>query len=217
MPTVAKKGFNHFDVLYYINLEHRTDRNEHILAELAKTGIDESKVHRIDAVCIKEFGMLGCVKSHIKTLEAFLQTPDEIQNCLILEDDFKLKDLNNLNVSIENLDAFFGMNIEYDVLMISGNLIHCKRTFVPFLLKVDEAQTTSGYCITKKFAITLLENFREGADLLEKAGYQLHEVCLDQYWKRLQKDNKWFAIYPLIGEQMLSYSDIEKKTVYYGC
>jgi hypothetical protein len=101
--------------------------------------------------------------------------------------------------------------------MISGNIIHCKRTTVPFLLKVDEAQAASGYCVTKQFAHILLENFREGATLLQNTGHKVHELCLDQYWKKLQKDNKWFALYPLIAEQMMSYSDIEKKVVYYGC
>lgn len=208
---MTKKGFDYFDILYYINLEHRTDRNEHFLTELSNTGIDESKIHRIDAIYNPTFGELGCSQSHIKALEAFLQTPDDIKNCLILEDDFKLK------TSTYHLGAFFEKNIDYDVLMISGNIIHCKRTTVPFLLKVDEAQAASGYCVTKQFAHILLENFREGATLLQNTGHKVHELCLDQYWKKLQKDNKWFALYPLIAEQMMSYSDIEKKVVYYGC
>lgn len=208
---MTKKGFNHFDIIYYINLEHRTDRKEHVLAELDKTGIDVSKVHRIDAVYMPDFGILGCGKSHIKAMEAFLQTPDDVQNCLILEDDFILKS------EIDNLDRFFQMNIEYDVLMISGNVLDCQKTNLPFLNKVYDAQCASGYCITKQYAPKLLENFKESVMLLEAKGYKEHDISCDIYWKKLQKVDKWYAMNPMIAEQMMSYSDIEKKTVYYGC
>jgi hypothetical protein len=46
------KGFNNFDVLYYINIAHRTDRKQHLLEELSKTDIDHNKINRIDAVYI---------------------------------------------------------------------------------------------------------------------------------------------------------------------
>jgi GR25 family glycosyltransferase involved in LPS biosynthesis len=205
-----KKGFNNFDILYYINLEHRNDRKVHILEELKKTGIDHNKINRIEAIH-KEFGELGCSQSHIKALETFLQTTDDVQNCLILEDDFKLKTDN-----FDHLDIVFDSDIDYDVLMISGNLYHTLQTNVSLLRKVYEAQAASGYCVTKQYAPKLLENFKEGAKLLEEAGKKVHELCLDQYWKKLQIGDKWYALNPMIAEQMMSYSDIEKKVVYYG-
>jgi len=37
----------HIDAIIYINLEHRTDRNEHVLHEIHKLCTDDSKIHRI--------------------------------------------------------------------------------------------------------------------------------------------------------------------------
>ena len=76
--------------------------------------------------------------------------------------------------------------------------------------KVISAQTTSGYCITKKFAQILLKNFKESQDLIIKFGRR-HEICLDQYWKRIQPMNNWYVINPVLGYQYENYSDIEKK------
>jgi GR25 family glycosyltransferase involved in LPS biosynthesis len=211
------KGFNNFDVLYYINLEHRTDRKEHLLSELANTDIDAAKIKRIDAIYMKDFGELGCSLSHIKALESFLEQPEDVQHCLILEDDFMFRDRkHNDQQTSSYLNTFFKMNIEYDVLMIAGNVIHAQFTNLSFVIKIEEVQTTSAYCVHRKYAPTLLNNFREGAKRLQETGHKMHELCLDQHWKTLQRDDKWFAIYPLIGQQMMSYSDIEKKVVDYG-
>ena len=38
------------DVIFYINLSHRTDRKEHFLSEIKKLCTDETKIVRIDAV-----------------------------------------------------------------------------------------------------------------------------------------------------------------------
>ena len=211
------KGFNNFDVLYYVNIAHRTDRKQHLLKELSKTDIDQNKINRIDAVYIPEFGALGCTKSHINTLEQFLQTSDDIQNCLIIEDDFKFKEHIKHTDEITYLDDFFQKKIDYDVLVISGNLYAGQRTNLPYLVKVQDVQCTSGYCVTKRYATKLLENFKECAALLENAGNRVHDLCIDIYWKRLQKTDKWFAMNPMIAEQMMSYSDVECITVHYGC
>jgi GR25 family glycosyltransferase involved in LPS biosynthesis len=211
------KGFNNFDVLYYINIAHRTDRKEHLLEELSKTDIDHNKINRIDAIYLPEFGVLGCIKSHINALDQFLQTSDDIQNCLIIEDDFKFKDHIKHTDEKTYLDDFFQQKIDYDVLVISGNLLSHQHTDIPYLVKVQDVQCTSGYCVTKRYATKLLENFKECAALLENAGNRVHDLCIDIYWKRLQKTDNWFAMNPMIAEQMMSYSDIDQKAVYYGC
>jgi glycosyl transferase family 25 len=209
----GKQDFDHFDVLYYINLQHRHDRNEHILQQLALTNIHPSKIHRIDAIYHKDFGELGCSQSHIKALEAFLQTSDDIKTCLIIEDDFMFR---QKDIDFSNLNNFFDLKIDFDVFLLSGNIIHARRTDAPYIIKVEESQTTSGYCVTKQYAAKLLANFKEGAQKLVETGHKIHHLCLDQYWKSLQPIDNWFALYPLLGQQMASYSDIEKKVVDYG-
>ena len=91
--------------------------------------------------------------------------------------------------------------------------IRADRTEWPFLAKVFDATTTSGYMVTKAFAPVLLQNLQEGVSLLEahfqRFGIRKHDYCLDIYWKKLQPISNWFIFVPKMGYQADSYSDIE--------
>jgi GR25 family glycosyltransferase involved in LPS biosynthesis len=211
---MKNKGLNNFDIVYYINLEHRKDRYIHINNELSKTNIDPNKINRIDAIYNTNKGCLGCSKSHILALEAFINTTDEIQNCIIFEDDFvfteKQDDINNLiNLFFENVKTF-------DVLMLSSNTLNETKTILPFITKINDAQTLSGYCVSKKFAHILLDNYKSGVEKLEKIGTN-HLYCVDMYMKILQPQSLWFCLNPKIGKQIMSYSDNENMVVSYNC
>lgn len=206
---------NNFDIVYYINLDHRKDRFDHINNELAKTNIDKNKINKIEGIYIKTFGILGCAKSHIKTLETFLKTPEHIQNCIIFEDDFIfIKEMEEVNKLI---NLFFNEIKEFDVLMLSSNILNARDTKYSFLKKIIDAQTLSGYCVSKKFALILLANYKESVSILEKIGYKTHTYCFDIWMKQLQPKSNWYSINPLIGKQIESYSDIENKIVDYNC
>jgi GR25 family glycosyltransferase involved in LPS biosynthesis len=212
---MKNKGLNNFDIVYYINLEHRKDRYININNELNKTNIEPKKINRIDAIYRKDFGSLGCGKSHILALETFINTSDEIQNCIILEDDFvfteQQEDINNLiNLFFENVETF-------DVLMLSSNTLNETKTILPFITKINDAQTLSGYCVSKKFAPILLDNYRFAVEKLESIGHTYHTYCIDIYMKILQPQSLWFCLNPKIGMQAMSYSDIENKVVTYNC
>ena len=211
---MKNKGLNNFDIVYYINLSHRKDRYIHINNELSKTNIDPNKINRIDAIYNISKGCLGCSKSHILALEAFINTPNEIQNCIILEDDFtfteKQGDINNLiNLFFKNVDTF-------DVLMLSSNTLNEEKTILPFITKINDAQTLSGYCVSKKFAPILLDNYRTGYEQLERTGNN-NLYCVDMYMKILQPQSLWFCLNPKIGKQIMSYSDNENMVVSYNC
>lgn len=214
MTENGKTGLNRFDVVYYINLEHRKDRLEEITNELKKTNINENKITRIDAYYNPHMGTLGCTKSHIAALEHFLNTSDELQHCIVFEDDFVF----TLEQDIVNktIDDFFTQNIDYDVLMLSANIVQNENTEYPFLTKILDAQTTAGYCVNKKFVRTLLANFNEAKYKLETEGLK-HDNCFDIHMKLLQSGNNWYCLNPKIGMQRDSYSDIEKKIVSYNC
>ena len=212
---MKNKGLNNFDIVYYINLEHRKDRYIHINNELSKTNIDPNKINRIDAVYRKNFGSLGCGKSQILALETFINTSDEIQNCIILEDDFIFTEQQD---NINNLINLFFENIEtFDVLMLSSNTLNETKTNLPFITKINDAQTLSGYCVSKKFAPILLDNYKSSAEKLENIGYANHNDCIDIHMKILQPQSLWFCLNPKIGKQIMSYSDIENKIVNYNC
>jgi GR25 family glycosyltransferase involved in LPS biosynthesis len=212
---MKNQGINNFDIVYFINLEHRTDRREHITNELSKTNIEPSKINRINGICVKDFGILGCAKSHLQTLTKFMQTPDEIQNCIIFEDDFMFsQSQDNVNLLI---DLFFEYVPNFDVLMLSSNTLIETETNHPFITKIIDAQTMSGYCVSKKFAPILMDNFQKSILILDLIGHPEHEYCFDIYMKQLQPYSSWYCLNPKIGKQMESYSDIENKVVAYDC
>lgn len=201
-PTVESVLVDH---VYYINLKHRSDRDAQIRTEIQKMGLLD-KTTRIDAVYEKSRGHLGCSRSHIKALEQFLQSPHK--NCIIFEDDFQFtSDPQALNKVFE---------VDYDVVMLSAGWTTAEKSQYDFLKKSTCTTTTSGYLVNRKFAPRLLENFREGARLLEEAYNRGSKIdgtsdalyAIDQYWCKLQKVSNWYIMDPVLGEQSGSRSDI---------
>ena len=89
-------GLNNFNIIYYINLAHRKDRLTNIINELNKTNIDSKKINRIPGIYIKDFGSLGCAKSHCLALESFLKSHSDNKYCIIFEDDFQFTQEQNI-------------------------------------------------------------------------------------------------------------------------
>lgn len=206
----------HIDCVYYINLDHRTDRKEQCEGEMNKLGVPPSKLVRIPGIYNKEFGILGCGLSHKKALETFMAS--EHKNCLIFEDDFLFTlDMNYVRYLLKSI---FERNISYDLVMLAGNLYKTEKTEWPFLRKVLDGQTASGFLITREFAPKLLQCLEESTKLLkdwhDTTGEKKHEYCNDIYWKKLQPISKWFVLYPKTGLQRESYSDNEYKITNYG-
>lgn len=205
----------YIDIIYYINLDHRTDRKEGFLQEIAKLDLPEDKVVRIEAVYKKGQGSLGCSMSHIKAMEAFVESNH--QTCIIFEDDFGFsEDIEQINRSFQQL---FENKPDFDVCMLAG---WDQETSAieghDYIKKVERALTTSGYIVNRKFASTLLQNFRDGCKILEQrfndgngtyATEYKYEV--DEYWTQLQPGNKWYIFNPKLGKQRDTYSDIRER------
>jgi GR25 family glycosyltransferase involved in LPS biosynthesis len=203
------------DVVFYINLERRQDRKEHFLQEIPKLCTDLSKLIRIDAIPMEE-GLLGCVLSHIKALEAFEANPNW-NTCLVFEDDFTFR---SEDVSANNamIATCFQNFPTWDMFLLAYNQKDFAGTDSPLppYKKVLEAQTTSGYCVTRAFLPTLLQNFRESAGIMARDGYH-HTNAIDQYWKRIQPNANWYTTTPSMGYQYANYSDNAKAFHDYGC
>jgi glycosyl transferase family 25 len=202
----------HIDAILFINLEHRTDRRDHILEEIHKFCQDDSKIHRIDAIQRDE-GALGCGFSHIKALNYTLNNP-EWNIVLILEDDFTFK--SNSSEEIKNSINLLVTTSQFDVGLLSHNKLESVNTDHDSIKKVVYSQTTSSYLIKKHYIPTLIQNMTEAMYDMARNGKR-HENCLDIYWSRLMPTSNWYAIYPSIGYQYGSYSDIEKHYTSYGC
>lgn len=200
-------------VIFYINLESRTDRKEHFLAEIKKLCIDESKIIRIDAVKDSN-GALGCTKSHIKALELFMDNP-LWDTCMIFEDDYTFYDTSIENNN-ERLKLFFSNFTDWGILLLASNKggKPSIKTHIDGIELLTYSQTTSGYCIHKDSVKEIYENFKLSAELLEKSNSK-PKHALDIYWNKLNM--KRYSFKPNMGYQYVSFSDIEKRVVHYMC
>jgi len=206
-----KPWHEYVDVIYYINLDSREDRKTEFLEEMRRMQVPDEKVVRISAVSKPGQGDWGCSLSHLFTMEQFIDS--NIENCIVFEDNFVFtQELENVNAEFREV---FDNSINYDVVMLSANEVETNPTEHQYLKKVNDAQTTSGYMVTKYFAPILMQNYRDGAKLIEQS-YKIGKsdalqgpFCIDQYWKRLQPQSNWYVFSPKLGVQRESHSDIQ--------
>jgi glycosyl transferase family 25 len=211
-PSVHR-AFDHFGAIFLINLPQRVDRLSDVSLTLHSLNVTNATVIRaIPHPC----GAMGCTLSHVLAMQQCLEAG--VPSCLVLEDDFAVRD-GNYGTALAAVDVFFKaaatLPLHWDVLMLSANLIHSHSTQFDWLRRVDEAQTTSGYAVTRRYARTLLRNFLAGAVRLNNR-CPADELSVDAYWKPLQKKAKWYVLQPTVGYQRASFSDIEGEVKDYG-
>jgi hypothetical protein len=217
VATDSKKQFiDCIDAILYINLEHRSDRNEHCLNEIRKIDPLLTKTHRIDAISQRPNGALGCTLSHIKGIQLFLDNP-AWNTCIIFEDDFTFSSNDVVHIN-NSLVYLFNNSDDFDVLLLGVGTDDFKTVSTKnnFINKVKSSQTTSGYILTKKYANTLLSNFIESSNNMKEFGWK-SEWCADQYWKQLMPSANWYTLKNRIGYQYGNYSDIENVVTDYKC
>jgi len=202
---------DHIGAILYINLAHRTDRNEHILKEL-HAFCDPTRVHRIDAV-LDPNGAIGCAKSHIKALQ-YAQSHPEWRHVLIVEDDFTVAQ----GVDVNRLIQLLYNTAEFDIGLLTHNtpLMQHTPTSHESIKRVQYSQTASAYIIRQEYISTLIQNITEAVESMERHGV-CHENSFDIYWNRLTATGAWYCVYPAVGYQCESYSDIQKHVTNYGC
>ena len=210
---------NHIDSIYYINLDHRQDRNKEFLNCMNELHVPSDKIKRVPAVYEPSLGALGCTKSHILALKTFIAS--DAKTCIIFEDDFQHK---NKEIFWSDVSKIFETGIKFDVIQLSYNHIYQPEIFYnvidteyPFLKKVMKTICASSYIITREFAPKLLENFIESSELFSiYRNKNDNTYFLDVYWHSLQSKSNWYIISPSIGFQRPSYSDICQNFQDYG-
>lgn len=193
---------NNIDKIIYINLDKRQDRKLEIENELNSKEL--LNFERFQAIETSGFGILGCSQSHLEVLKLAKQR--EYKNILILEDDFMfIDDKEKLE---QKLTEFFTSEAanDYDVCMISYNLISGNDCDYPFLLKAIDVQTASGYIVNANFFDALINLYEESTILLEQTEHHWL-YANDQAWKILQPQNNWYCFKPRIGKQRSGFSD----------
>lgn len=192
----------------YINLDHRTDRLEHVSAELQKVGINGAE--RFPAIKMKA-GNVGCTLSHIKCLE--LAKERGWEHVFICEDDITFT---SPAVFRSSLEKFLNSGISWNVLVIGGNNCPPYEPVSDFCARVYNIQTTTGYIVKKEYYDILLSNYKEGLALLLREPEKKKQYSIDIYWKMLQQTGRWYVLLPLTVVQYYDFSDIEEKVVDYG-
>lgn len=195
--------------LFYINLEHRKDRNSHILSELEKVDYPLSCVERVEAVYCPENGALGCTESHLKALELAKSMEGDV--FIILEDDFSFYEHETF---LGNLEYVLKLEMDWKVCLLSSNA-DIKLPLNERICRILNSQTTSGYIIKKDYIDKLIETFEESRRKFLN-GDPKEKAALDILWKHDQLKSFWISFNRKIGFQAASYSDVEGCFVNYG-
>ena len=196
----------YIDHIFYINLDHRTDRRSEIESELARMNLTE-KAERFPATYVQEQGILGCTISHLSAIQ--LAKARGYKNVLILEDDFEF--LLEKEVVESRLETFFRSKIgkNYDVCMIAFGLAKPSGEPIedcPLIKRVIEAQNAAGYIVQEKYYDVIIELYEMVIPLLQET--KAHWLYAnDQAWKVLQEKDRWYHFTERFGKQRAGYSD----------
>lgn len=199
---------------FYINLDKRTDRKEHIEQELQKLGISAK---RFPAKYIPKNGAVGCTLSHLTLINKAIQ--ENYDHLLVLEDDIQFLEPELFKSQINTFLQTHQNN--WDMILLAGNLpvnpfIRSFESVDSTCIQVFYCQTTTGYIVNKHYFQTLKQNISEGLELLIRYPSSKLLYCIDRYWFKLQAVHKWYLIIPLTITQRPDYSDIENKVVNYN-
>jgi len=201
-------GINFFDAILYINLDHRIDRKEILLDQLAKLGVNQKKIHRISAVKHSSNGYIGTVLSHIKALDFAIV--NNFNNALILEDDClffkKPLILNSL------IDYFFDKIPVWDVFLLGGQFFKTKKTKYPHIINILKSYDCHAYAINKDYMKILKNCFMESYEEIKNDSFafqsaKVEQAILDVYWNKLQCRDNWYSLDVQLAIQNDSYSD----------
>lgn len=192
---------------FYINLEHRTDRKEHVENELNNIGI---KATRFNAIKMTN-GAIGCSMSHLKLLENAKK--NQLSHILIVEDDITFLDPSLFKTQI---NKFFELhNNNWDVILFAGNNMPPFEIIDDTCVKVNRCQTTTGYLVNGHYINVLISNIKMGLTHLINKPNESVKYAIDKFWFVLQNNSKWYLITPLTVVQREDYSDIEKRITNY--
>lgn len=193
---------------FYINLESRRDRKEHVEKQLDIIHM-KNKVERFAAIRMTN-GAIGCSMSHLKCLE--IAKKKNWDNVFICEDDIEFL---QPEMFVSQLNGFLSSNATWDVILLAGNVAGTTRNHDIFSVRVSKCQTTTGYIVNKHYYDTLINNIKEGIEHLMREPH-LHTIyAIDKYWFHLQDTDYWYIIIPLSVIQREDYSNIERRCTNY--
>lgn len=193
--------------VFYINLEHRKDRKEHVENELKKIGLVGQRFNAIKTIN----GAIGCSMSHLKLLQDAVK--NNLSHIVILEDDISFLDP---KLFTRNLETFLKKRKnEWDVVLFAGNNIPPYTKIDNTCIRISACQTTTGYMVNGHYIKTLMENIKTGLNNLIANPNDKINFAIDRFWFSLQRKDRWFLIIPPTVIQREDYSDIEQRKTNY--
>lgn len=192
---------------YYINLDHRVDRKEHVESQLNKIGINAQRFNAIKM----ENGAVGCSMSHLKILQDSLK--NNVEHVLIVEDDITFLDP---ELFIKQFNTFLQLHgNNWDVVLIAGNNMPPYDNIDDTCIKVSRCQTTTGYLVNGHYIKNLIQNIKMSITHLIQKPNEGKLFAIDKFWFSLQQADRWYLIIPPTVVQREDYSDIEKRVTNY--
>lgn len=189
--------------VYYINLLERKDRKDLVENELNELGW---KYLRFNAIKTKN-GRVGCSLSHLKLIQ--IAKEKNLDYIVIVEDDIQFMRKSWFNEKITNI---INSEFNFDVFLLGGNLRQPIYKINEDIYKITKSFTTTGYIVKKHYYDTLINNIKEGIQLLLRdPGGEYNSNAIDCHWMKLQEKGNWFIIMPRTITQRPIYSDIEQK------
>ena len=201
-------NFHDISHVLYINLDSRIDRRTHFESQFNKIGL---QTQRFSAIRNND-GAIGCSMSHIACLEIAIRT--NWDHVLVCEDDATITNPGQLVYQVNQFLNRF--NDAWDVLLLGGNNYQPFRQESSECVRVANCQTTTSYLVRRPYFETLLANFKEGLKKLMAEPSQQPKYAIDQYWKNLQRKDRWYLIVPITVIQRPDYSDVSKQHVDYS-
>ena len=202
------RQFHDIKNVVYINLDSRMDRRAQFEPQFIKLGL---KPRRFSAIRNAD-GAIGCSMSHIMCLELAIR--NQWDHVLVCEDDAAITNPGQLVYLVNQFLNRF--NDSWDVLLLAGNNYQPFRRESPECIRVANCQTATSYLVCRHYFEPLLANFKDGLKKLIAEPGQQPKYAIDQYWKNLQRNDRWYLIVPITVIQRPDYSDISKQHVDYS-
>jgi hypothetical protein len=197
------------DYIYYINLKHRTDRDEQMRAELKTLGLLTAE--RFNAIKHAK-GEVGCGRSHIGVLKLAASqlesTPARASPgaVMVLEDDTQfLVDRTTLDKYVEVFLADPNAHI-----LCLGHNDQRSTDYNEYFCRTTLTFCANCYVVKQDFIPILVANFEEAVKFDETS------IPIDVSWHKLQKDYIFLVPKKPVAIQRCSHSDIVGKKVNYG-
>lgn len=195
--------------IFYINLDTRPDRKQHIESQLKMVGFPSFE--RFNAIKMPNGnGRIGCSMSHIKCLE--LAKERGYSHLLICEDDTLFL---QPEVFKEQFNKFLSKRYKWDVVLFAGNNVPPYERIDDSCICVSHCQTTTCYLVNSAYYDILIANMKEGVSKLMQDPSNHFNYAIDKYWITLQQKDNWYMITPLTVVQREDFSDIEHRRTNY--